>query len=115
MRDVYMCNYCGETFDAEAESIEHEKNCYKNPTRYLEWVSVKERPPKESGSYLVSLYQELDGEESCCVLAAWYNADNFGYEDKGWTLLNEFYDLTPQLREFITHWMPYPEPMRMEE
>lgn len=83
------------------------------------WISVKDRLPKESGSYLVSLHQEDDelGKSSDCVLFAWYQPYNllFFNKDIGWSLLNEFYDLSDRLRPCITHWMPLPEPPKEGE
>ena len=79
-----------------------------------EWISVKDELPKEAGSYLVSLHQEDEenGESSDCVLFAWYQPTKllFCEQDIGWSLLNEFYDLTSSLRQYITHWMPLPQP-----
>ena len=77
-----------------------------------EWISVKDRLPTDSGTYLVNVHQESDDETRDAVLLAWFNTERplFAPDDIGWALLNEFYHLTEQLREYITHWMPLPEP-----
>lgn len=80
------------------------------------WIPVSD-PPKETGHYLVSLHQENpEGDLNDIVLDAWFQKDVFLFtsSEAGWHLLNEFYDLTPQLREYITHWMPLPEPPEVE-
>lgn len=84
-----------------------------------QWISIKERMPDIEGSYLVSLHQEDDeiGESADCVLFAWYRPVKLLHCDKniGWSLLNEFYDLTEKLRGYITHWQPLPEPANKGE
>lgn len=80
------------------------------------WIPVSD-PPKETGHYLVSLHQENpEGDLNDIVLDAWFQKDVFLFtsSEAGWHLLNEFYDLTPQLRKYITHWMPLPEPPEVE-
>lgn len=80
------------------------------------WIPVSD-PPKETGHYWVSLHQENpEGDSNDIVLDAWFQKDVFLFtsSEAGWHLLNEFYDLTPQLREYITHWMPLPEPPEVE-
>lgn len=80
----------------------------------MEWISVKDRLPEETGRYLVDIHQEDDehGESGDFVVEAWWRDVNLPFVSKsiGWTLLNEFYDLTEQLKGYITHWMPFPEP-----
>lgn len=77
------------------------------------WVSVDE-PPKESGHYWVNIHQkdEGKGEECDFVLDAWYKPNDllFAPKEVGWTLMNEWHDLTGQMRQYITHWMPVPYP-----
>ena len=84
-----------------------------------QWISVNERMPDIEGSYLVSLHQEDDelGESVDCVLFAWYRPVKLLPCEKniGWSLLNEFYDLTEKLRGYITHWQPLPEPPTKEK
>lgn len=52
-----------------------------------------------------------DGESADFVVMAWRTNVPLLYcpKDIGWSLLNEFYNLTEQLRSDITHWMPLPE------
>ena len=84
---------------------------------HCEWIQVS-NPPKETGHYLVNLHDEDEnGVVRDCVVDAWYqNRDMSLFPSEiGWTLLNEFYDLTDRLREHITHWMPLPEPPKEDE
>lgn len=80
----------------------------------MNWISVKDRLPKESGCYLVNI---CDDDNGGIVLMAWFNANvnniNIVNGFTGWQLLNEFYDFTNQMRENITHWMPFPEPVNV--
>lgn len=76
------------------------------------WIPVSDLP-KETGHYLVNLHEEDEYRGATdCVVDTWYqNRDMTLFPSEiGWTLLNEFYHLTEQLREHITHWMPLPEP-----
>ena len=76
------------------------------------WISVNAALPKESGKYLINIHEETEIEERDFVTEAWYCADKplSAPAYMGWCLLNEFYDLTQQLAERITHWMPWPDP-----
>lgn len=78
----------------------------------IEWISIEERLPTETGTYLVNVHQKIGDEVGDSVLLAWYNTERpiCVPENIGWILLNEFYHLSDQLREYITHWMPIPEP-----
>ena len=82
-----------------------------------EWKPISE-PPKETGHYLVNIHQEDDetGEEADFVLDAWYEVNDLLFVPKtaGWTLLNEWYDLTAQMLPFVTHWMERPQPPKGE-
>lgn len=77
-----------------------------------EWISVNDRLPTETGTYLVNVHQKIEDEVGDSVLLAWYNMERpiCVPENISWILLNEFYHLSDQLREYITHWMPIPEP-----
>lgn len=75
-----------------------------------EWIPVY-TPPHESGSYLVSV--DIDGPEEMrepIVLTAYYDERNEPFGNKCWSLLNEFYSLSDELRSNITHWRKWPEP-----
>lgn len=85
----------------------------------MEWISVKDKLPTDFGTYLVNLHQynEISGEIGDFVTEATFYPNPLLSIDKmvGWHLLNEFYDLTEFLREYITHWMPWPEPPKFED
>lgn len=84
----------------------------------VEWTPTEEKQPKESGTYFVTITEEnVDGEPVRYTLLAWFNASVSGLicESAGWTLLNEFYPFSEQLRYKITHWMPLPTPPAFDE
>lgn len=80
----------------------------------MEWISVKDRFPESNGVYLVNIHQENDETGGCgdFVVIAWYQKIPLlsVRDSAGWLLLNEFHDLTDELREDISHWMPFPKP-----
>lgn len=80
------------------------------------WISVKKSLPKESGNYLVNVHQEDEYRAGDIVLEAWYHAyeSPFVPDNIGWSLLNEFYPFSDKMREYITHWQPWPEPPNMD-
>lgn len=88
-----------------------------NGVTVQEWKPISE-PPKETGHYLVNIHQEDDekGEEADFVLDAWYEVSGLLFVPKsaGWTLLNEWYDLTAQMLPFVTHWTERPQPPKGE-
>lgn len=73
------------------------------------WIRCDNRVPEESGEYLVTVRMD---EDNSIVLNAWFNKRNVAppfNRSVGWHLLNEWYDLTNQLRDNITAWMHIPE------
>lgn len=76
----------------------------------MKWISVKDRLPDEDGTYLVTIKEDDDDEG--CVLEAWYNTNipRLCSRNVGWSLLNEFYDVSEMCKPHITHWAPWPEP-----
>ena len=64
----------------------------------MEWISVKERLPKEYGQYLI--YCPRTFPKNCPFLSANYYDDN-----------NKFYcDAFEAVHEDVTHWMEIPTP-----
>lgn len=86
----------------------------KTPT-ISNWIPCKERLPKESGRYLVTVKDDLVGDSY--VLDAWFWTDNVlvTKDEKGWNLLYEFADFTGELRDKIVAWMPQPKPYDFED
>ena len=82
-----------------------------------EWKPISE-PPKETGHYLVNIHQEdaEKGEFVDFVLDAWYQVTGllFVPDTVGWSLLNEWHDLTAQMLPFVTHWTERPQPPKGE-
>lgn len=87
-------------------------------TMFVKWFDVSEEMPQETGTYFVTVTEEnVDGSPVRYTLLAWFNASVRGLitEPAGWTLLNEFYPFSEQLRYKITHWMPLPTPPAFDE
>ena len=73
-----------------------------------QWIPCSERLPSENGTYLVSVND--DEEDFGFVIDAWFNVDvPLFFGDKGWTPLNEWYDIADEIRPRIVAWMPLPE------
>lgn len=86
-----------------------------------EWVDVNERLPEKAGTYLVNIHETYNVEglehESSLVLKAWYNpvSSLILPKDIGWALMDEFYPCTDSMREYITHWTTWPQPIKEYE
>lgn len=78
----------------------------------MDWISVEDRLPEETGEYLVNVHMETEDDATDTVIAAWYNTDVplLFEREVGWILLNEYYDLSSRLCGNITHWAPWPSP-----
>lgn len=73
----------------------------------MEWISIDKKLPEKSGIYLVVI---KTGDEGNFVIMASYHVANLLNNFSGWTLLNEWHDLTSRLSSNISHWMPIPDP-----
>lgn len=75
----------------------------------LNWISVKNKLPKENGTYIVYIH---DGKLANGQV--WFDAV-VGVADYTfgiwWCENDNDFDITNN----VTHWMPLPEPPRMEE
>lgn len=69
----------------------------------MEWIKVSDRLPDTEGFYLVSMKHPLAKQAS--VASRWF----YLYEGK-------FYNtsLNIDITEYITHWMPLPNPAKDE-
>lgn len=107
-----LCYLCGDGERRRAVAGVIADNLIANGVTIQRWIPASD-PPKETGHYLVNIHQEDDesGDTSDFVLDAWYTVNGLLYvpQNIGWSLLNEWYDLTEKMRQYITHWMPLPE------
>lgn len=77
-----------------------------------EWVSVEDKLPKENGTYIVYA-QDKNSPDGVGiwyenkVTTADYDVDLICW---WWNERSNDYDIT----DIVTHWMPLPEPPRME-
>lgn len=77
------------------------------------WIPVGEGLPKASGVYWVNLHQEdEDGNDADFCIEAWYQVNHllFAPKEVGWKLLNEWYEFSEQMRQYISHWQQLPQP-----
>ena len=65
---------------------------------YPHWFSVEDELPKADGRYIIA--DKYDGVEQM----------NFDAESKYWWLRG-----TGEMSDFVTHWMPLPQPPRKED
>lgn len=77
----------------------------------LNWISVKDKLPKENGNYIIY----APDENSPVGEGLWYEnvvvVAEYAFGGWWWYENNDDYDIT----DIVTHWMPLPEPPRMEE
>lgn len=66
----------------------------------MEWISVKDRLPEESGYYLYA------ARHPYCGLQNGIGVSYFMHKVKDWKKINKVY---------VTHWMPLPEPPTEKE
>jgi len=89
----------------------------------MSWISVKDQLPKENGTYIIAIDLEKIDKGSCnkvCSLRVmddghrYYKDDGHRYykhDIKIWTVgfVQDKFDCIKEIRENITHWMPFPE------
>lgn len=67
------------------------------------WISVKEKLPNASGIFIAAIH---------CSKGDWIDIETFDHEEQEWW--HEFDTHKADATEFITHWMPLPEPPKEE-
>jgi len=70
-----------------------------------EWISVKDRLPKDDEVVIVMRYGDPDKEYSLAVYIS----------DAGNWCIQPFRGVWYHSRSYVTHWMPWPEPPEQEE
>lgn len=96
----------------EDDVTEIAEHLIRNGVTIQKWIPVS-HPPKCTGTYLVNIHQEndIDGEIVNLTLEAWYKTNDLLFHNPkeiGWHLLHEWYELSDQLRPYITHWTYWP-------
>lgn len=74
-----------------------------------DWISVKDRPPKKNGWYLVSLVNTRTGHRWEVPVPADYSHGKWDYS---YLVVED--DATLILNNTVTHWMPRPKPPKEE-
>lgn len=96
-----------EKYETLMDEIAHLRS--KQP----KWISVKDRLPEDEGYYLVRVYYS-DIEHCAFEVYGWYKG-SFIYWAGGMELpvgINTHGENIPMK---VTHWMPLPEPPKMEK
>lgn len=67
------------------------------------WISVEERLPDNHGDFLTKIH---------CAKGDWLEVNTFDHTEKEWW--HDAGNRTVDATEFVTHWMPIPEPQKEE-
>lgn len=101
-KDDYCENYCRCSKEfCERQSCPIWKAPAADVEQVRRWILVSEKMPKERGCYLVTVKHWCDGKPVTRE-AFWNGAD--------WLSCEKRVEITPR----VTHWMPLPEPPKMD-
>lgn len=67
------------------------------------WISVEEKLPEERGTYLTVVR---------CLKGTWVEINNYDHLEERWE--HDIVEYSEDVTEFVTHWMPLPEPPEEE-
>lgn len=113
MEHLDFCVGCG-VFDAYA-CIIHAPTIEAEPVRHGQWISVTDKMPEIGQNVLVYAVGRIDGfiGDSIIQICKRYTIKSFpsGPEHEVWSVPFTYFH-TDYL---ITHWMPIPEPPKMDE
>lgn len=70
------------------------------------WNDAKSNPPQKSGNYLVWIE---------CEKGTWVEDDDYDVEEAEWMHDSYRKGYSEVSTDFVTHWMPLPEPPKEEE
>ena len=108
---TYICGFpCeGCLYGIDAEKVESDcvDALLKDALAYIKqleavqpkWISVEERLPDDRGNFITKIH---------CDNGDWIEMNTFDYMEKEWW--HDAVDRTVKATEFVTHWMPIPEP-----
>ena len=109
---TYTCGfpYCeGCSYGIDAEKVESDcvDALLKDALAYIQqleaaqpkWISVKERLPDDRGNFITKIH---------CDNGDWIEVNTFDYMEKEWW--HDAVNCTAKATDFVTHWMPLPEP-----
>lgn len=103
----FPCEGCLYGIDAEKVEPDCVDALLKDALAYIQqleaaqpkWISVEERLPDDRGNFITKIH---------CDNGDWIEMNTFDYMEKEWW--HDAVDRTVEATEFVTHWMPLPEP-----
>lgn len=103
----FPCEGCLYGIDAEKVESDCVDALLKDALAYIQqleaaqpkWISVEERLPDDRGNFITKIH---------CDNGDWIEMNTFDYMEKEWW--HDAVDRTVEATEFVTHWMPLPEP-----
>ncbi len=107
-----------DAYETAIASIRAQQEAEKNELLTMSgWISVKDRLPENEKSVLAYAETRTDGKViSGHVVKAFYADGKYhNCVPKGWWESVRYNDESPAVNDFVTHWMPLPEPPKMLE
>lgn len=103
----FPCEGCLYGIDAEKVESDCVDALLKDALAYIQqleaaqpkWISVEERLPDDRGNFITKIH---------CDNGDWIEMNTFDYMEKEWW--HDAVDRIVEATEFVTHWMPLPEP-----
>ena len=103
----FPCEGCLYGIDAEKVESDCVDALLKDALAYIKqleavqpkWISVEERLPDDRGNFITKIH---------CDNGDWIEVNTFDHTEKEWW--HDAVDRTVEATEFVTHWMPIPEP-----
>ena len=103
----FPCEGCLYGIDAEKVESDCVDALLKDALAYIKqleaaqpkWISVEERLPDDRGNFITKIH---------CNNGDWIEMNTFDYMEKEWW--HDAVNCTVKATDFVTHWMPLPEP-----
>lgn len=103
----FPCEGCLYGIDAEKVESDCVDALLKDALAYIQqleaahpkWISVEERLPDDRGNFITKIH---------CDNGDWIEVNTFDHMEKEWW--HDAVNHTVKATEFVTHWMPLPEP-----
>ena len=103
----FPCEGCLYGIDAEKVESDCVDALLKDALAYIKqleaaqpkWISVEERLPDDRGNFITKIH---------CDNGDWIEVNTFDYMEKEWW--HDAVNCTVKATDFVTHWMPLPEP-----
>ena len=103
----YKDNWCTMVTDSPDPDMERDCGHFIRAQR---WIPTKEQMPENFGRYLVS-----DGSKVREAIFMTLDMFKIYHLPVGWYYANHYYHSFDPCHDFITHWMPLPEPPEVSE